>query len=250
MKVGFFIATYEPLCYTKKINNREFTIMKLRLEDKNKSIKLRIQGKTYREIQSHIPNLSKSTLSGWLKNIKLSSSQKEKLEKNIANITNNARLKSAWTKKEQRLEKINKLFALAEKEYVILSKNSLFLLGLTLYWGEGNKKTQQFQFTNSDPHAIRAMMRWLTEIHKVPKEKIKIRLYTHKLYAHEKCEKFWSEITNIPVNQFQKTIYKQTIHKIKKNPDYKGCIQLRVLKSEFYWKTMGWLQAMIKKFDF
>lgn len=224
--------------------------MKLRLEDKNKSIKLRIQGKTYKEIQDIIPNLSKSTLSGWLKNVKLNSSQKKKLEKNIEKITHNARLKSAWTRKEQRLEKIDKLFELAEKEYTILSKNSLFLLGLTLYWGEGNKKTQQFQFTNSDPHAIRAMMLWLTKIHKVPKEKIKIRLYTHRLYAHENCEDFWSKITGIPINKFQKTIYKQTIHKIKKNPGYKGCIQLRVLKSEFYWKTMGWLQAMIKNYDF
>lgn len=220
----------------------------MRLKDKNKAIQLRIKGKTYREILSTIPNLSKSTLSGWLKNLKLTKEEEKKLQNNIEKITNNARIKSAYTKKEQRVEKINNIFKLAANEYRQLSKNKLFLLGLTLYWAEGNKKTQQFQFTNSDPHAIKAMMLWLTKIHKIPKEKIKIRLYTHKLYANENCEEFWSQTTSIPITQFQKTIYKKTIHKIKKNPNYKGCIQLRILKSEFYWKTMGWLEAMVKDY--
>lgn len=224
--------------------------MKLRLEDKQKAIELRIQGKSYGQIRSIIPNLSKSTLSGWIKNIKLTPQQEGRLKKNIKKITYNARVKSAWTKKENKKKKIERIFQLCNKEFSGLSKNVLFLLGIVLYWAEGNKKTPMFQFTNSDPHAVRLMLNWLTGIAKIPKEKIKIRLYIHKVYSHENCERYWSGVTKIPVNKFQKTIYKPTIHKRKKNPEYKGCIQLRVLESKFYWKTMGWIKALVRYYNF
>jgi len=224
--------------------------MKLRLEDKRKAIELRIQGNTYREIINLIPNLPKSTLSGWLKNVKLTPKQKERLNKNIKKITYNARVKSAWTKKKTKEKKIKNIFKQAEKEYLLLAKNELFLIGLILYWAEGNRKTEMFQFTNSDPRAIKAMLNWLTKICKIPKKDIKIRLYIHKIYAHENHEKFWSEITKIPIDKFQKTIYKPTPHKIKKKLDYKGCIQLRILKTNFYWKVMAWIDILTKKYKF
>lgn len=222
--------------------------MKMRLKDKNKAIHLRAQGKSYSEIISSIPNLSKSTLSGWIRNIKFSPEQEQNLKKHIEEITHNAREKSAWIKKEKRRERIQKIIEGAGKEYFYLSKNPFFLICLSLYWAEGNKKTEHFQFTNSDPHAIKAIMRWLIKTCKIPKNEIKFRLYMHRIYAHENCEKFWSEITDIPVSRFQKTIFKPTPHKIKKNINYKGCVQLRVLKSAFHWRVMGWMQKLIKEY--
>lgn len=224
--------------------------MKLRLEDKRKAIELRIQGKTYSEIRAIIPNLPKSTLSGWVRNIKLTREQKARLDRHLQEVTYNARVKSAWTKKKKKQERIQKIFEEAEKEYSSLSKNPFFLIGLVLYWGEGSKKNGQFMFSNSDPAAIKAMMRWLMEICKIPKENIKIRIFIHKIYAHENCEKFWSKITGIPVMNFQKTIYKPTLHKLKKNLDYKGCVQLRVLKTAFFWRVIGWMRALVKDFQF
>lgn len=220
--------------------------MKIRLEEKKRAIELRIQGKTYREILSLIPNLSKSTLSGWLRNVKLTNEQEEKLRKNIERITYNAKVKSAWLKREEKLKRIERIFEEAEREYSLLSKNPLFLIGVILYWAEGSKKSEIFQFSNSDPDAIKAMIKWLTEICKIPKEEIKIRVYIHKVYAHEKCEEFWSQITGIPLSRFYKTIYKPTPHKLKKNPNYKGCVQIRVLKTEFFWKVMGWIEKLKK----
>jgi len=219
--------------------------MKLRLEDKNRAIDLRIQGKTYSEIRSKISNLSKSTLSGWLSKMRLTPKQSELLKGNLERINYNARVKAGWTKKAKKREKIRVIFQQAENEYQNLKNNNLFLIGLSLYWAEGNKKTEMFQFTNSDPEAIKIVIKWLVEIYLIPKEKIKIRLYIHKVYAHENCEKFWSKTTGIPYQKFQKTIYKPTAHKMKKNPDYKGCIQLRVLKTDFYWKVMGLIKALI-----
>lgn len=217
----------------------------MRLKDKRKAIELRIQGKTYREIRSIIPNLSKSTLSGWIKNIELTSEQNKKLQKKINKIRYNARVKSAWTKKIKNQDKIKKIFCEAKKEYSKLSKNKLFLIGLVFYWAEGSKKTKVLQFTNSDPSAIKVMLRWMTDICGIPKNDIKIRLYIHKVYAHEKCEVYWSKITGIPVSKFKKTVYKPTVHKFKRNHDYKGCVQLSFLRVNYYWRTMGWIKALI-----
>ncbi len=190
--------------------------MKMRLEDKRRAINLRIQGKTYREIQSIVPNLPKATISNWLSNLKLTSEQEKILKKHLKEVNYNAKVKSAWVKKEAKKERVRKFFEEAEKEYHILSKNPFFLVCLSLYWAEGNKKTETFQFTNSDPCAIKAIMRWLVEICGIPKEKIKFRLFIHKIYEHENCERFWSQITGIPTSDFQKTIFKPTPHKIKK----------------------------------
>lgn len=121
-------------------------------------------------------------------------------------------------------------------------------MGLVLYWAEGGKKTEYFQFSNSDPAAVKAAMRWLIKICEIPKEEIKFRVFIHKIYAHEDCEKFWSEIADIPVENFEKTIYKPTPHKLKKNLNYKGCVQIRVLKSELFWKVTCWVQELIKEF--
>lgn len=224
--------------------------MILRTEDKKLAIQLRIRGGTYNEIREIIPNLSKSTLSYWLANFKLSIKQRRVLEKHIKQKSYDARVKSAWTKKIKKQDKINRIILEAKEEYQLLKKNPLFLVGLSLYWAEGARKISypNFQFTNSDPEMVKIMIKWIIEICKIPKSKIKMRVYIHKVYANEKCEEFWSKVSGIPMKMMKKTIYKPTPHKSKKNPDYKGCIQLRVFKTEFFWRVIGWIQNLSKEF--
>lgn len=218
--------------------------MKLRLEDKKRATELRLQGRTFGEIRKIIPNLSKSTLSGWINQVRLSKEQERTLNENIEKAINNGRSKAALTKRLKKQERVKKIILDSKKECNGLINNTIFLAGIIFYWAEGNKKTEFFQFTNSDPRAVKLMMKWLTEVCGVSKDNIKIRLYIHKLYSHENCEDFWSKIIDVPKDNFQKTIYKPTIHKVKKNPEYKGCVQLRVLRRDFYWKVMGWIEGI------
>ncbi|PIS38857.1 MAG: hypothetical protein COT34_01285 [Candidatus Nealsonbacteria bacterium CG08_land_8_20_14_0_20_43_11] len=223
--------------------------MKLRLEDKRKAIELRVQGKTFGEIRSIIPNLSKSTLSGWLRNVELTKGQKEALLKNIKRVTYGARVRAGRTKRIENEKKNQEIMTKAGDELPSLIKNPLFLVGLVLYWAEGTRKSGYFRFTNSDPEIIKIMVKWLREIFQIPEEKIRIRIYIHKIYSHENCEKFWSRITNIPLNRFLKTIYKPTPHKIKKNQEYKGCVQINVGGINFYLKLRGLINKLSKTFN-
>jgi len=224
--------------------------MKLRLEEKRKAIELRIQGKTFSEIRNFISNLSKSTLSGWLRNVKLTPEQEERLKRNIAKITYNARVKAGWTRKQKRLLKIKHITEEAKKELPSLSRNLLFLIGLSLYWGEGSKNSSEsIQFANSDPRLIKIMMKWFREICKVPEEKMGIHIYIHKVYRNENCEKFWSKIMGIPASRFGKTTYKPTPHRIKKNLDYKGVCRIDIGNVNLFRRIMGWQQGIFEMFN-
>ena len=224
--------------------------MKLRIEDKRKSIELRIQGKSYREIMTEIPNLSKSTLSGWVRYVKLTPEQEERLRRNIGKITYNARVKAAWTKKKEKQERIKKTIEEAKRELPYLLKNRLFLIGLSLYWAEGSKKSREsIQFSNSDPQLIKIMMRWFKEVCKISEEKIRIHIYIHKVYRNENCEKFWSNVTGVPILKFGKTTYKPTPHKIKKNLDYKGVCRIDTNNVNLFRKIMEWQQGISEIFN-
>jgi len=223
--------------------------MKMRLEDKQKAIDLRRRGKTYSEIIHVIPNLPKSTLSGWVKNVKLTKEQQSKLFENIKKRTHIANVKGIWSKRLKSQRETRRLICEARREFPALSVNPLFLIGLTLYWAEGGRKTDTFQFSNSDPFIIKTMIKWLRKFCNISKKEIKPRIFIHKIYAHENCEKFWSKITSIPISQFQKTIYKPTPHTIKRNLSYKGCVQIRLSKgAQLFKKIIGWEKELIKLF--
>ena len=222
--------------------------MKLRLNDKKIALKLRSQGKTYGEILSVIPNLPKSTLSGWLKNIELTPQQESKLKKHLKLVLYRGQAKSALVKRKEREKRIKNIRKEAREEYIKLSKTPFFLVGLVFYWAEGSKKSKFFQFTNSDPIAIKTMLRWLRKTCKIPEKEIRLGIQIHKIYADENCEKFWAKISGIPSRNFLKTTYKPTPHKIKRNPDYKGCVHLRIYRTAFFLKVMEWLQNLIKEY--
>ena len=220
----------------------------MRLEDKSYAIKLRKEGDSYSEIIAKIPNLSKSTLSGWLKYIELTPKQLEILEKKSAVGRARARWKASITHRDRRIQRTKQTINQAEGQVPELLNNPLFLLGTTLYWCEGTHKSNDFSFINSDVFIIKAMIKWLDEICGIHKKELKLRLYIHEIYAKEKPEEFWSNELNIPISRFKIT-YKPTTHKIKKNSDYKGCLRIRCGGVELFRKFLGWRNGVIKSLE-
>jgi len=217
----------------------------MRLKDKFYAIKLRKQGRTYREIREKIPCLPKSTLSGWFKYIELTPVQEKRIMRRADQKKVKARYLSAKTHRENRIKKMNETIQEAKKEASKLISDPLFFLGIILYWCEGTQKTGSFSFINSDPVIIKIMVKWLNNICKIPKKQLRFRLYIHKIYAHEKCEKFWSKELKIPLSQIKIT-YKPTPHKIKRNPEYKGCLKIDAGGVELFRKFLGWKQGTLE----
>ncbi len=185
------------------------------LEKRTQAVKLRRQGKSYSQIKEKL-QVSKSTLSYWLRKYPLSKEQLDKLvyrnEERIEKYRETMRLK-----KEKRLMKV---YHEAKKRLLPLSERELLLFGLSLYWGEGLKaSSSQISFSNSDPKMARFYLYWLTDIIGISKEKIKVRLHLYKDMDIEKEVKYWARNLKLPRLQFNKPYIKKTT---LKSVAYKG----------------------------
>ena len=141
-------------------------------------------------------------------------------------LQDNGRLKTALKNRRRNERRRDLVRVKAKVDFERHKGDPFFVLGLALYWSEGAKKNNYFSFINSDVAMVKIMMVWAVKYLGVEPWEYKFRLYIHKPYADENCEKYWSRECAIPRSQFQKTIYKPIPHILKKNPEYKGCLRM------------------------
>lgn len=174
-----------------------------RLEDKQKAIKLRLKGYSYSQIKKEL-NISKSTLSGWLKNYPLSEEKIRELRdwnpRKIENCRN--------TKLKKKLERLNILYLEEKRNLLPLTNRDILIGGLFLYWGEGTKTSEaRIALSNTNPTMIKFFIQWL-KLLDIPLEKIKIYLHLYNNMSIKKEINYWSKELNIPKNQFTKPYIK------------------------------------------
>ncbi|MEI6843544.1 MAG: helix-turn-helix domain-containing protein [bacterium] len=174
-----------------------------RPKDREKAIKLRLKGLSYSQIKSEM-GLSKSTLSGWLKNYPLSNEQIRKLRD--LNPQRIERCRNTKAKKvEARLESVlNKV----SRDIATFSKRDLFIAGLFLYWGEGSK-SERFTtaLSNTDPAMLKFFLKWL-KLFNIDDEKLHITLQLYSDMNINKEIKYWSEELKLPKHLFKKPYVK------------------------------------------
>lgn len=110
-----------------------------RPQGRQKSIELRLQGKTYSEIKKTL-GLSKSTLSDWLSKYPLTTNQLALLQKQISNNKDLAIEKYRITMRRKRETRLQKTYELQKNTLLPLSQRELAIAGIFLYWGEGQKR--------------------------------------------------------------------------------------------------------------
>ena len=124
-------------------------------ELKDKAIALRKGGKSIREIEETL-GIPRSTLSGGLKNIKLSESQKKVLDSKWRKALDLSRKKAvAWhnKEKEKRLDFAKNDAACLLKTIDVNNRGILELALCMLYLGEGAKSAKT-SLGNSDPEIL------------------------------------------------------------------------------------------------
>jgi hypothetical protein len=212
---------------------------------KSHAIRLRKSGQSYREIRDAI-NVSKSTLSYWLKNIRLKQKHKERLYTKQVEILS----RGSQSQKQRRKREVDEIIKKAEKEIRLpLSLAAYRLAGAFLYWAEGSKG-KRFSLTNSDPHLILFVIRWIESIIKIPARNLKARLNIYPQQNEKEIKKFWSDVTGIPLNNFGKSYVKPFSKGYKKNNLYYGTIRVEIPKStDIQYRIFGWIKCVLKKID-
>jgi hypothetical protein len=217
-----------------------------RIEDKLRAQKLRHKGLSYREMLQTI-SVSKSTISVWCKNIQLTEKQKLRLLNKKQFGQRRGSLVAAENKRNARIERTKKIRDLAKKDIGRIINRDKFMVGIALYAAEGNKSDGKAGFSNSDPKLIKFMTDWFISFAKVPMKKLRGAIWLHEGLSKKKSKKFWSNLINLPPNQFHKTyIAKVKINsrKVRKNIHQYGVFQIRFSDSAIHRRIMGWISAV------
>ncbi|PIR88956.1 MAG: hypothetical protein COU07_03625 [Candidatus Harrisonbacteria bacterium CG10_big_fil_rev_8_21_14_0_10_40_38] len=228
-------------------------------KDKESAIKLRLLGKSYREINESI-GVPKSTLSDWLSKIILSKNTLEKINKRTQKKSLKALIKRNKYQTIQAQKRALELKKEGASEITNFSKKDLLIAGTALYWAEGYKRqktrngrpltSHPVSLTNSDPILIKVFLKFLIEIYNIPKKDIKlsIRIFEHQ--NEEELIKFWQNITNFPRENFKKSYYGISKSSLNKRPFNRlpyGTLEVRVNNTKLYHKIMGHIEG-IKNF--
>lgn len=171
--------------------------------------------------------ISKSTISGWVRDIRLSEAQKRRIkEKEIASASKARQLAiKSWHKKiENWKEGIRKKIQHFGKISLRNQKIGKLVCGL-LYLCEGSKypATKCLAFGNSDPKIIRAFLDLLRKYFHIRENKLRCRIIPRWDQDINELQSFWSSITKIPLGKFYKTISdKRTKGKVTAKENYRG----------------------------
>jgi len=220
-------------------------------KDKDLTIELRLQGLTYSQISEKL-GIPKSTLSFWLKNIKLGRKATSKISKHIHStkivklIERNKKKTEIARKKNEAIRKLGK------KEAKIFFKDPLFVTGLALYWGEGYKKGAEgskwksIDFANSDPVMIKVIIKFFFKYLPIKKTDVKVQIMLHNPDDNEQSIKFWKGVTGLKEENFIKTSYvisKSSKKKITTHLPY-GTVHIRINNVNLFFKLIGWIDFL------
>ena len=210
-------------------------------KDKEKAIELRHQNKSYKSISREL-GIPLGTLAGWFRNEPWSQEIRDKLGIE-ASLAFPEKLKRIVAANKKRWADTHEVYRQeATKEFSKLKDDPLFLAGIMLYWGEGEKqqKSSQVRLSNSEPEMIRIFYLFLIKALKISPEKIKAWLLLYPDLIDPVQKNFWSKATGIPISQFSKSTYIKGRHPTKRL-SYGVCtihISSRALKE----RVLKWLE--------
>lgn len=208
-------------------------------DDKDIAFELRRKGMTFNEISNEM-RISKSTLSLWFKGQNWSKEiTGEHCLKNgqlQVQRMNSAKRVSAEARDKEAVED-------ARSKFKSHMHETFFISGLSLYWGEGDKRTPyQVRITNTDPGIIRIFLQFLTRYSGIPRERVWISLIIYNDLNRRDCEEFWQKETGLSAEHFQKTVTIQGRGTERRSPN--GICVLGVSSVVLKIKMLEWIRLL------
>lgn len=211
--------------------------------------KLRSTGYSYNMISRRL-GIAKSTLSNWFKDQPFTPNR-EVLER-----IQYGPIRSGEKAHNRRVQEIVTIKRTGIKELGELSTRDLWLLGLGLYIGEGNKSHETICIVNSDPNVIKLTIKWFKEICELEDKNITVAIHLYPDNNIWECFKFWSRITGLPIENFRKVQIDTRTNKlsIKKRKLPYGTAHIKVISSgnpergvRLYRRLAGWIEGALSQ---
>lgn len=196
---------------------------------KIEAIRFRKMGYSIRNIEKRL-KIPKSTLSGWLHNVKLTKKQKEKLCKDWQNALVRARMKAVIWHNAQKQKRLKLAEQQANKilRNINLNDVNVVELGLAmLYLGEGFKKTEETGMGNTDPLILKTFVAFLQKYYRIKNNQLYCQLHLRADQDGKSLKKYWSSELNLPLSCFKFIYFDKRTTGSKTYPNYKGVCIIR-----------------------
>lgn len=211
-------------------------------KDKNRALALRREGKSYGEISKAL-GISKSTLSDWFR----SNSWSHNLSRGLSEKAKRDSSFRIRLMNEARRKKLDALYSEAvreaKREFSLYKNDPLFISGIAVYWGEGDKVSlNTARISNTDPTMIELFVRFLRKFSKVEENRIRAYVLLYPDLKSEKCENFWRSASGLRKQNFNKSITIKGRHKTRRLKY--GVCSVGVSSSYFKRKMIAWMQLL------
>ena len=189
--------------------------------------------------------VSRSSVSLWVRDVKLSKKQLNNLYLNKKTGQLRGSIVAAMNKIKKREDLTRRLLKEGMREVGKLSKRDQFISGIAMYFAEGEKGDKNVSFSNADSRAIQFMSDWFRDICRVPKEKFRASIYIHDNLNETKAKQFWAKTTKIPLAQFRKSyIVKNNPKRLRKTKHIYGVLKITISDVNLHRKIMGWIEGI------
>ena len=218
---------------------RYITYMNQKKQAKN----LRKKGLSVNRIAEKL-GVPQSSVSLWVRSVQLSNEQKAVLKSYSHSplVIEKRRQSRLANESAKRITAINT----SADDISHIDKKTLLILGTALYWAEGGKaKLGVARVTNTDPDLIRMTMRFFREVCGVSEDKFRAHIHIHSPEAVDSAEKYWSQISGIPLKFFYKTYTIKS--KATKNRRFSlpyGTLEVAVNSIDLHLKILGWIEGL------
>ncbi|MFE0855204.1 hypothetical protein CJD44_26535 [Streptomyces sp. alain-838] len=213
---------------------------------RDRARELRLQGWTYDQIQVEL-GCSKSSISLWVRDL-------PKPERRAPSEQAKLAARKRWEHELAiRDEERQRTKEAAARDIGTMTDRDLFVAGVALYWAEGTKdkpydRRENVIFVNSDAGVIKLYLAWLRLLG-VDQDRLKYRVMIHMTADVEGAKRYWADLVDVDVSQFQKTTIKKHNPKtVRKNvgDTYRGCLVIRVAQgTDLYRRIEGWWAGMV-----
>lgn len=218
----------------------------MRKLEKIKARNLRREGKSVHEIQE-ILGIGRSSISVWVRDIELTAQQKLRLStRGVALDVMERRRMTRWENES----KIRRGFLERGFRDVEQLRNiDIMMIGLGLYWGEGSKTSRgSIELSNTDPRIIQIYILFLSKCLELSAGKMRGHVGLHSHLSVKKAEKYWSDLSGIPLSQFQKTsIQKSRAGNGERDKLSFGTFTVGAYDTAARIRLEGWIQGVYKR---
>jgi uncharacterized protein (DUF2236 family) len=204
-----------------------------KLEEQERARVLRAEGMTLLDIATRL-GVSNSSVSLWVRDVDFTPSPRRYGPQRRPHPFHEAKLRQ-----------IEELDAEGVARIGILSDGAFLAAGVALYAGEGSKTEGEVRFANTDAEMVRFFCAWLRRFFEIDEARLRVRVYLHQGLDLEAAHAFWSEITEIPQQQFRapyRAIPDPSIRRVKHEH---GCVYVGYCCSKTHRQVMGLVRALL-----